>query len=109
MSLYNTYGTTQIKFGDLRLHQFQIGDKAEIPDGVYVGILGVVVIVGGIFVAEFPKLVDKWGEPIETGSVISERLYTYLDRETGKRLPVTITEIEVPAPGMPGSPGNIGC
>jgi hypothetical protein len=84
MSLFNTYGNTQIKVGDLRMAEFQIGDPAEIPDGVYVGLDGVIVVIGGIFVAEFPKLTDKWGDPIDLNPLIARRLYTTYDPVSGE-------------------------
>ena len=74
MSAYNIYGKRKIelKIGDLKMHQFNQGDKVDIPDGVYIG-SGVVIIHKGKFVAEFDHLVDKWGDPIDVSELLSNR------------------------------------
>ena len=64
MGVYDTYGEVQLKIGDTCLRQYELGDEVEIPDGVYVGTDGVVVISGGIFVECFENFWDKWGSPI---------------------------------------------
>lgn len=61
MGVYDTYGNTQLKVGDCILKSYDIGDKVDILDGVYVAPDGVVVVINGIFVAEFDHLTDKYG------------------------------------------------
>lgn len=73
MGVFDSYGSTQIKVGPCRLDEYNVGDSVPIPDGVYVGSEGVVVIVGGQFRAEFDCLVDKWGQDIPTREVIESR------------------------------------
>jgi len=72
MGLFNTYGSTQLKVGDLYCRLFDVGDTVDVPDGVYVGWEGVVVIVDGVFAAEFEHLVSKWGDEIDPGTVLDE-------------------------------------
>lgn len=70
MGLYDNYGDCQIKAGACLYDNYQIGDKAELWDGVYVAYEGVVVIKDGIFVAKFPQLFDKWGGMINLRDVL---------------------------------------
>jgi hypothetical protein len=81
MGVYNIYGKKriQIKIGDLIMQRFNRGDKVDIPDGVYIGYEGVIVVSGGIFVAEFDHLTDKWGVKID----IADGYFT--DRNPVKR------------------------
>lgn len=69
MGCYDEYGENhiQIKCGECLLRHFKIGDDAELPDGIYVGYEGCVVVYKGKFVAELPleEVRDKWGCPIE--------------------------------------------
>lgn len=60
--IYDTYGHTQLKVGPGTNRQFNVGDKVEIADGVYLGREGIVVIVGGVFIAEEKKLLTKWND-----------------------------------------------
>ena len=66
MGLYDTYGTVQLKVRECDGMQcYRVGDKADLPDGLYAGYGGIVVIVKGKFVAEFPHLFDKWGGQLD--------------------------------------------
>lgn len=71
MGIYDTYGDVQIKVGDVALRYYEIGDDVDIPDGVYVAPDGIIVILGGVFIAEFESMTDKWGSVIYPGEVIS--------------------------------------
>ena len=66
MGVYNTYGekAAQIKLGDCCLRHFNIGDKVDIKDGIYIAYESIIVIKGGIFIAEFDELNTKWGDVI---------------------------------------------
>ena len=63
MSVYDTYGPThiQLKNGPRRMYHYEIEDDVAIPDGVYVGLEGVVVIIGGILAETFGALYTKQG------------------------------------------------
>ena len=61
MGLYDIYGNIQLKVGEVELRHFKVGDRVPIPDGIYVGHEGAVVITKGRFVASFPHLINKWG------------------------------------------------
>ena len=67
MGAYDSYGEQagQLKVGDVSLHHFDVGDTVSIPDGVYLTHVNVIVILDGVFVAEFETLTSKWGGPIE--------------------------------------------
>lgn len=69
MGVYDTYGDIQLKVGNVDMGDYQIGDEAPIPDGIYFAPEGAVVIYKGLFVAEIsPDAVfDKWGDPVEIG------------------------------------------
>lgn len=70
MGVYDTYGNTQLKVGPCELKCYDVGDEVEIPDGIYIGNEGAIVIQDGKFVAEFDKLMSKWGDVIEPSAVI---------------------------------------
>lgn len=72
MGIYNTYGEKgiQLKVGELSMKHYNLGDKVEIPDGIYVGYGGVVVIKDQTFIAEFPFVKDKWGGVITPREIL---------------------------------------
>ncbi|MBC8462417.1 MAG: hypothetical protein H8D67_30975 [Deltaproteobacteria bacterium] len=70
MGVYDEYGEIQLKVGPCCLVQYDIGDEVEIPDGVYVGHEGLVVIVEGIFIATFEHITTKWGQEVSTASIL---------------------------------------
>jgi len=72
MGVYDEYGKQgiQLKVGPCCLAQYDIDDEVEIPDGVYAGRGGLVVIVDGVFVAEFEHLVTKWGDIVFMSSIL---------------------------------------
>ena len=72
MGMFNTYGDTQLKVGELSCHQYNIGDEADIPNGVYVGLEGVIVVTGGKFTAEFKHVTSKWGDEIKPHAIIDQ-------------------------------------
>lgn len=64
MGLYNTYGTQQVqlKVGhDLSFQHYDIGDRADLADGVYVGYEGAAVVQDGKLIGVFDNVQDKWG------------------------------------------------
>lgn len=68
MGVYDIYGVleVQLKVGDVGLEHFKVGDKVYIPDGIYFGREeAAIVIKDGIFVAEFPRIMDKFGHEID--------------------------------------------
>lgn len=69
MGIYDEYGERGIQLkvsndGELGLRTFSIGDKVPLDNGAYIGHEGVVVVVGGVLVAEFDHVIDKWGNPV---------------------------------------------
>jgi len=70
MGVYDTYGDTQLKVGPRQLKCYNIGDEVKIHDGIYVAPDGAVVIKDGKFVAEFEKLMSKWGDVIKLSDVM---------------------------------------
>lgn len=89
MGVYNTYGELegQLKIGDdLRLHHYSLGDEVDIPDGVYVTYVNVIVIVEGVFVAEFKALITKWGGFRDPEDIIDpvNPLNVYIDQVVEK-------------------------
>jgi hypothetical protein len=65
--MFNTYDDVQLKVGDLTLAQYHLGDKVDIPDGLYFGLEGVVAIGGGQLLMTYTnhQLMDKHGNKIE--------------------------------------------
>lgn len=69
MGYYDCYEEIQIKVNPSG-KTYKLGDKVEIDDGVYLGYEGVIVILGGQFIAKVDVLYDKWGGVIEPNSII---------------------------------------
>ena len=63
----DTYGKTQLKIPYCRTHRhYKIGDYVTIPDGVYMGCNGVVVICGSRFIVDYPKITSAgWGGNVD--------------------------------------------
>ena len=77
MGVYNTFGERNIQlkvesYDKLQLKHYKLGDKIELGDGIYVGYEGAVVILDGIFIAEFSGLWDKWGGYTGSDNVIKD-------------------------------------
>ena len=70
MGVYDTYGEVQLKVGPCILDEYNVGDKVHIPDGIYVGHEGFVVIRSGVFVTEFDRLTTKWGDYLSPKDVL---------------------------------------
>lgn len=72
MGVYDEYGErhVQLKVGERSMKHFVIGDPVSIPDGVYIGWEGVVVISDGILIAEFSELTKKWGGRLGVGDAL---------------------------------------
>ena len=72
MGIYDTYGDAQIKIGDVRMDRYEIGDNVPLGDGIYVDHSVAIVIIDGVFVAQFNKLYTKWGDEITPRLVIHQ-------------------------------------
>ena len=73
MGTYDTYGNVQIKTGPRGQIEYSIGDHVLIPDGIYVGWEGAVVILEGLFIGVFPLVYDKWGRVHGTSDLLIQR------------------------------------
>lgn len=80
MGCYNTYDGVQLKVAeDLMLINYKIGDEVDIPDGVYVGYEGIVVIIDGKLVKVFTELYDKYGGTFDLEKIIPNPLNEILE------------------------------
>lgn len=72
MGMYDTYGELgiQLKVGERALNDYQVGDAVQIPDGIYVGHTGAIVIKDGMFIVEFSHLLSKWGDRLSPDEII---------------------------------------
>ena len=90
MGIYNLYGELeiQLKVGDVGMEYFKVGDEdIQIPDGVYLGYEGVVVIWRGRFIAEFKSIFNKWGDELSPRRLIeSQNPVTIVLKETIKNV-----------------------
>jgi hypothetical protein len=77
MGLFDTYGNIQLKVGDLNCNHFKVGQKVNIPDGVYVAPEGVVVIQEGKLKAaiETDHVTSKWGDEIGLDVILAPHDY----------------------------------
>ena len=75
MGVYDTYGEQagQLKVIDtVSLRHYDVGDKVNIPDGIYLTYVNAIVILNGVFIAEFETLTTKWGEPMRPRTIIGQ-------------------------------------
>ena len=70
MGLYTNYENVQLKVCDRTMKTYLTGDRVPIPDGVYVGLEGVVVIDKGRLARVYDKLYSKHGRVLDKGEVI---------------------------------------
>lgn len=70
MGLFDDYAGVQLKIGDADMASFQVGDTVPIPDGVYLGWEGVIVVQEGRLLCAFQEVVTKWGQPLSTERVL---------------------------------------
>ena len=64
MGIYDTYGDAQIKIGDVQMNYYEVGDSVPLSDGIYVDHGVAIVVLNGVFVAQFDKIYTKWGDQI---------------------------------------------
>lgn len=83
MGVYNFYGDKlqlQLKVGindpEEAFKHFNVGDKVDIPDGIYIG-EGAIAIHNGILVAETENVFDKWGNQMSLSTMIQRRSPVY--------------------------------
>lgn len=72
MGMYDTYGQCQLKVGECLGTHYQMGDKVDIADGVYLCNEGAIVIKDGIFIVEYEKINSKWGHELDTSELIEK-------------------------------------
>lgn len=75
MGTFNTFGKKyiQLKVGSCCMMHYDIGDKVDIPDGIYLAYEGIVVISdNGKLIAFCDKLFDKWGNAININELLNK-------------------------------------
>ena len=76
MGVYDTYGKTrvQIKAGNdgMSMNDFFVGDKVPLPDGIYIGYEGTIIVKDGVFIAEALFIKDKYGGILNFKNIIDE-------------------------------------
>jgi len=75
VGIYDTVGSNniQIKLLDSSLHHFNIGDKIEVQDGLYIGLDGWFTVKNGTVSDEGTVIFDKWGNQLNCGEIIQNR------------------------------------
>lgn len=68
MGIYDIYEGIQLKVGECILKEYHIGDTVNIPDGIYIGNEGAVVIKDGKLLWTTENIQTKWGETIDIDS-----------------------------------------
>jgi hypothetical protein len=69
MGLFNTYGGVQLKI-NRDMNSYEIGERVDLNDGIYVGREGVIVVTNRQLTAMFPTMVNKYGEELNLRKVI---------------------------------------
>ena len=62
MGIFDTYGNSQLKAGKPWQNEFNVGDKVELPDGIYCGTDSFIVVKDGVFIAEVALMFDYFGD-----------------------------------------------
>jgi len=93
MGVFDQYGSVQLKVGHRSLKQFNLGDQVQIPDGVYVGHEGVIVIHHQQFIAEYPVVHTKWGTELVPADILCHEVANCHDIPS-KWLPPVSMEIK---------------
>lgn len=71
--MYNEYAGVQLKVADeLKLKEFDLGDPVDIPDGIYVGHGGFVVIQTGLLIARFDTIKTSWGDEVKPDTILND-------------------------------------
>lgn len=72
MGAYDTYGEQgiQIKIGECDGRHYRVGESVLIPDGIYLGYEGVVVIQDGRLAMTVDSITTKWGDILRPETVI---------------------------------------
>jgi len=70
--MYDIYGDTQLKIGEVSGQSFKVGEKVPLSDGVYIGNEGIVVVIDGKFVAEFSGIHTKWDDEIDLRPILEK-------------------------------------
>jgi len=70
MGIYDTYGDAQIKIGDVQMNYYEVGDSVPLSNGIYIDHSVAIVVLNGIFVAQFDELYTKWGDRILPEQII---------------------------------------
>lgn len=82
MGIYNEFGKQriQIKVGEPLMKHYKIGDDCDLPDGVYLGYEGIVVIKKETVLATFDnnQLFDKWGGVIVIQDLLEDDNPVYI-------------------------------
>lgn len=72
MGTPDTYGDLgiQLKNGEPCCRHYKIGANVDLPDGIYIGFEGAVVVKDGKYVMDFPSesVLDKWGNEVDIRS-----------------------------------------
>jgi|WetSurMetagenome_2_1015567.scaffolds.fasta_scaffold1712409_1 hypothetical protein len=71
MGIYDTYEGCQIKVGHSSMKEFIVGDKVDIPDGIYITFDGIVIIKNSTFIGVNEKIFNKWGAEIDQEKLIN--------------------------------------
>lgn len=72
MGVFDSYLDVQLKLGDPVARQYELGDKVHIPDGIYMGWEGIVVVHNGKFIARHRALTTKWGNKISPKIILEK-------------------------------------
>ena len=76
MQTFDTYGNVLLKIGPCNFCIFQVGDQVPLPDGIYCGAEGFVVVKSGIFIMEQTTIQSTWDTTIfSSDCFINTRLW----------------------------------
>lgn len=64
MGVYDIYAGVQLKCGPCELGDYEIGERVPIPDGIYLGVGGFVVVHDEKLLAVYDHMVTSWSDEV---------------------------------------------
>jgi len=71
MGMYDTYEGVQLKAGPCSMNNYEMGDRVELHDGLYIGYEGVIVVGDGKLRGVYKTMTDKWGKKMNLYKVLN--------------------------------------
>lgn len=72
MGMYDSYERVQLKIGPRELNDYKLGEAVPLPDGIYAGLEGFIVVYDMHLLAVHYNIYTKWGDELSPDDVLDE-------------------------------------